>query len=258
MGFFNGIKGSIMSAKYIIRLDDACPTMDKIKWKRVEYILNKYNIKPIVGVIPNNEDKALFIDKADELFWDKIRKWQTKGWYIALHGYNHILGYTNKYGIIPINSKTEFVELPYDLQLKKIENGLKIFENQNIKTNIWVAPAHTFDFNTLKALKKNNLYFISDGLGIHPFIQYGFNWIPQQLWSFRNMPIGTWTICLHPNTIKEDSFIDLENFIEKNIDNFILVDDLKYKKSFISNYLFSYIYLFLLKIIKVSKNANKK
>ena len=37
-----------MSAKYILRLDDACPTMDVVKWDRIEKICNKFLIRPIM------------------------------------------------------------------------------------------------------------------------------------------------------------------------------------------------------------------
>ena len=45
--------------KYIIRLDDACDTQDMQKWNEIEKILNEFSIKPIVGVIPNNQDEQL-------------------------------------------------------------------------------------------------------------------------------------------------------------------------------------------------------
>ena len=33
--------------KYLIRLDDACPTMDAQKWSRIEDILNRGGVKPM-------------------------------------------------------------------------------------------------------------------------------------------------------------------------------------------------------------------
>lgn len=36
---------------YVIRLDDACPTMNHANWNRMEYLLDKYSVRPIVGVI---------------------------------------------------------------------------------------------------------------------------------------------------------------------------------------------------------------
>ena len=44
--------------KYLIRLDDASAYSDQSKWKHLE-ILDSNNIKPIVAVIPNNQDKSI-------------------------------------------------------------------------------------------------------------------------------------------------------------------------------------------------------
>ena len=41
---------------YLVRLDDASEYMDIEKWKIVEGILDKYQIKPLVGIIPDNKD----------------------------------------------------------------------------------------------------------------------------------------------------------------------------------------------------------
>ena len=41
---------------YCLRLDDACPQMNTEKWARIERILDKYKVRPIVGVIPENRD----------------------------------------------------------------------------------------------------------------------------------------------------------------------------------------------------------
>ena len=35
---------------YCLRLDDACPQMNTEKWARIERILDKYKVRPIVGV----------------------------------------------------------------------------------------------------------------------------------------------------------------------------------------------------------------
>ena len=158
-----------MSAKYILRLDDACPTMDKKKWQRIEEICNRYDIKPIVAVIPDNQDIEMIIDKYDNNFWNKVREWQAKGWHVALHGYNHV--YTTKSsGFLPFNNQSEFAGLHYKEQLEKIKKGWQIFEKEDIKSEVWVAPSHTFDENTLKALKNfTNIKIISDGLGLFPF-----------------------------------------------------------------------------------------
>lgn len=64
---------------YIIRLDDATPRMNPQGWQAVEDILDKYGVKPIVGIIPDNRD-PLFIWKEDPDFWtETVQRWQNKG-----------------------------------------------------------------------------------------------------------------------------------------------------------------------------------
>ena len=50
--FFNKFK---LTTKYLIRLDGACNTLDYEKRCMVEKFLDKYGMKPIVAVIPNNQ-----------------------------------------------------------------------------------------------------------------------------------------------------------------------------------------------------------
>lgn len=92
---------------YLVRLDDACPQMNRLKWQRVEDILDKYGIKPLVGIIPNNEDQETTIDTMDKKFADKARGWQNKGWVIALHGFNHVCDSEDS-GINPLWHRSEF------------------------------------------------------------------------------------------------------------------------------------------------------
>ena len=49
----------MIGGKYIVRLDDACPTMDKQKWSKVEDILDQGKVKPIVAVIPKNKEAII-------------------------------------------------------------------------------------------------------------------------------------------------------------------------------------------------------
>ena len=45
-----------MVANYIVRMDDACPTMNSERWDRVERILDNHDIHPVVAVIPDNRE----------------------------------------------------------------------------------------------------------------------------------------------------------------------------------------------------------
>ena len=110
-----------MTSKFIIRLDDACPTNDLTKWDYIEHVLDSLDIKPIVAVIPNNQDPSLFYSAVDENFWQRIRRYQAKGWTIALHGFNHCYT-TVKGGLIPINNYSEFAGVPLQDQIKKIDS----------------------------------------------------------------------------------------------------------------------------------------
>lgn len=70
-----------------------------------------------------------------------------------------------------------------------------------------------------------------------PFEKYDFKWIPQQIWHYRSMPFGVWTCCIHPNEINEVEYINLENFIKNNCNNFISINQLNYKISILSKFL---------------------
>ena len=211
---------------YLIRLDDACSYYDAEKWQRVEALLDKNSIKPIVAIIPNCED-PLIRDKyvKDEYFWDKARCWQEKGWTIALHGYNHLYTNRNAKGINPINDFSEFAGVALNEQKEKILKGLEIFKNQGLTPKIFVAPAHSFDENTLCALKEESkIRIISDTIARDIYWKDGFYFIPQQCGAFRRLPFGIVTGCYHPNSMNEDSFVKLETFIQKNRADFGDVD----------------------------------
>jgi hypothetical protein len=202
--------------KYIIRLDDACPTMDSQKWDLFETFLDNYNIKPIVAVIPNNLDNSMLYDEEDRNFWKKVKRWQDKGWHIALHGYDHKY-ITDGQGLVPLNKQSEFVGLPLEEQIEKIKNGWKIFKDNDIESDIWVAPSHTFDENTLKAIKsETTISVVSDGISKQPFSKFGFFWIPQQLWKYKKISSGIYTICYHPSMMSEAQIYSELKVLNKN------------------------------------------
>ena len=41
-------------------------------------------------------------------------------------------------------------------------------------------------------------------------------WVPQQLWRFRSVPAGTWTVCYHHNHWTEAQFTNFERDIESH------------------------------------------
>ena len=62
----------------LIRFDDICPTMNWSEWKRAITILDRYNVKPLIGVIPQCQDNELMIDEARNDFWNYIKELQCK------------------------------------------------------------------------------------------------------------------------------------------------------------------------------------
>jgi len=217
-------------SKYLIRLDDACPTMDREKWALVESALDRLNIKPIVAVIPDNKYPSIYYADADPYFWDKVRGWQKKGWTIAMHGYQHVFHKTRR-NLIPRFSQSEFSGLSLASQREKIRKGWRIFLSEGVEPTVWVAPKHGFDEVTIAALlEETTIKVLSDGYALKCFYEHGITWFPQQLWSYVGMPFGIYTICLHPNTCSEKKIIKLFKKIRRERSLFIEVTEVNIDK----------------------------
>lgn len=214
---------------YILRLDDASEYMDVKKWTRIENLLDKYSIKPIVGIIPNNNDENLVNKyKIDLEFWEKAMTWQEKDWALALHGYTHVYS-TNNGGINPVNSRSEFAGVSLEEQKEKISKGIKILKEHGLHVNIFFAPSHTFDLNTLEALRlKSDIRIISDTIANNVYKMGNFHFIPQQSGRVRKLPFKITTFCYHPNTMSEEDFKILEDFIVKYNSKFVSFGDLNF------------------------------
>ena len=230
---------------YIIRLDDASEYWNKKKWERIEKTLDKYNIKPIVGIIPDNLDSTLLEKyKKDDNFWNKVSSWISKDWIVAMHGYHHQY-VTNEGGINPVQDRSEFAGLPLEKQKEKINAAIKILNKKNINPKIFFAPSHTFDVNTLIALKETtDINIISDTIANNIYYEKDFYFIPVQSGKVRKLPFKTITFCYHPNEMTDKDFEELESFISQNISKFkkLNLENLNKRKK--SNYdkLLSYLY----------------
>lgn len=206
--------------RYAIRVDDASEFRDIEKWNRIEELFDKYGIKPLVGIIPDNKDPKLTAYEKDDSFWQRVQSWKDKGWELALHGYDHVY-ITENGGINPVNKRSEFAGVPLNVQREKIRKGVEVLKSQGIEPKVFFAPSHTFDENTLIALKEeSNIRIISDTIADKPYNKYGFTFVPQQSGKVRNLPFSMVTFCYHPNVMDESSFVELENFIRKNIKSF--------------------------------------
>jgi predicted deacetylase len=204
-----------MSAKYLVRFDDICPTMNWDIWERIEAILLEFDISPILAVVPDNRDPKLVLAEARNDFWGKVREWQARGWTIGLHGYQHL--YANESaGLLEFPEGSEFAGIPGEEQEKKLLSAIEVFRKESVTPEVWIAPAHSFDGATLSALKRVGLSVISDGFALSPHTRDGMFWVPQQLWRFRWRPFGVWTVCCHHNGWSESDLTDFERAVREN------------------------------------------
>lgn len=222
-----------MKNKYLIRLDDACPTMDARKWQKIEDLLDAYGVRPMVGVIPANNDPKQMINVADNGFWNKVRKWEKKGWAIALHGYDHcFISDLGMFGLNPLWARSEFAGVPLVQQKEKIRKGVEVFRTNGIEPKYFFAPAHTYDANTLQALyEESNIRIISDTIATKPYRKGEFVFIPQLGGRCSEMQLpGMWTFCLHPSAMKEEDFVATERFLQAHKSEMLRFDELNLTK----------------------------
>ena len=88
---FSKIKNYIAeNTGILIRIDDVAENMNWDLMKKSELLFDKYQIKPVLGVIPKNKDNELLVYPKKDNFWEQVRIWKSKGWEIAMHGYTHV------------------------------------------------------------------------------------------------------------------------------------------------------------------------
>ena len=210
----------------LLRFDDIAQNMNWKFMNRCEVMFDKNNIKPLVGVIPNNKDPELLNYEKEEKFWDKLKIWQEKGWEICMHGYTHIYdNETNKKDFFNYGGRSEFYGHSFDEQSKRIVAGLNIFKNRNINIRSFFAPNHTYDQNTFVALKNNGINEIIDGYGLMPYSENNIKFIPQLFYKVFALPFGIQSTQIHLNYWSENDFRVFETFIKKNHQRIISVDE---------------------------------
>jgi hypothetical protein len=220
--------------KYIIRLDDITEATNWSHLDQLEAVFDRYEIKPVLGVVPLNKDKGItnnnyFIPR--EVFFNRVKKMQNKGYTIAMHGVNHVLRQTNKKSIVNINSYGEFTDISYQEKINQFNLGLKTLRDNGIDTNVYMPPAHWIDKDTIDILGKIGFNFITDGLFPYPKKIDSLWFIPQQMWQPRKVRIpGIFTICVHINNETQHDIDKLISFLEENHSNFINFDTININK----------------------------
>lgn len=217
-----------ISSKYtglLIRMDDISDCMNWKIMDMCETLFDKYNIKPLLGVIPLNKDPDLLKLSKNTEFWSRVKNWEKKGWEITMHGCNHL--YTQKSfkkDIFNYGGDSEFYGLDYLTQLNKIKIGLEEFKKRKINIRSFFAPNHIYDENTLKALKDSDIKIIIDGYGLFPFYKKEILFIPQLFYKEIFLPFGIQSTQMHVNEWNESNFKDFSLFVSKNCKKIVDLD----------------------------------
>jgi predicted deacetylase len=210
---------ALSSSQYLIRIDDLCPTMLSDPRERFFSLLARYQVAPILAVVPDNQDPDLKLQPPDTEFWDRMRSYQAAGATIAMHGYRHLCTSRGK-SLLRLQHETEFAGVNESRQRDWIRRGLEILRGYGLNPRLFVAPRHGFDRCTLRSLAREGLGVLSDGLALRTFTRHDILWIPQQLWEPVVKSTGLWTICIHTNTATKNLEDRLEKFLDAHAEQF--------------------------------------
>ena len=211
--------------KILLRFDDITENMNWHLMDKCEKLFDEYNIKPVMGVIPNNQDPILKSFPKRDNFWKVVKSWQQKGWEISMHGYNHLYNQkTFKKDYFKHGGRSEFFGETLNNQSDKIIKGLEIFKKNQIHIRSFFAPNHTYDDNTFVALKRSGIFEVIDGYGFKPYTQNEIKFIPQLFFKIFFLPFGLQTTQIHLNDMNEDDFNLLKDLIEKKNQNIVNYD----------------------------------
>jgi predicted deacetylase len=243
-----------LNTKLVLRVDDVCAGLNKIRVNRLLAVCIKHNVKPLFGVIPDNKDRSLISEygffNEEYLAW--LKEHAGVSFDVAQHGLNHLY-VTDSPGVLGISKKSEFSGLSYDAQYHKIEKGKEVLISAGIWQPIFMAPSHSFDSNTLLALNKLGFKFITDGYGLHSYIQDDLTFIPQMVSKPFNVFFGIGTVCLHLNSMSDEEFDNILEYVQRNSNRFVSIFEatkIKHPLSFMLRY-------FLTLFIKFSRFLRK-
>lgn len=209
--------------KIAVRLDDITPDMDWERFFKFKALLDQYQVKPLIGVVPDNRDENLIKIKQDKIekeipedFWAYVRQLHSQGWMVAMHGYQHIYA-TKKSGIFPLNNFSEFAGVSLEKQKEMLAEGRKLLAQKKIETDMFMAPAHSYDRNTLRALKETGFKTLTDGFGDLPYEWKELIFYPisfQLSHSFKK-DSGYSTMVVHTDTVSDEDLERYKSYFEK-------------------------------------------
>lgn len=206
---FNDLKVPKKHVKYLYRIDDIHPRMMWDRFEQIMELFGEYDTVPLLGLIPDNQDESLMFDPENPDYHDIIKELVGSGRaQICQHGYRHV--YTTvqasvnqyMYGRV---SPSEFANLSYETQYEMIKKGRQILQSGGHFTDSWMAPSHTNDKKTYRALKNLGFKYVTDGIALFPYKKYGLVFIPQQIWEpKKEFGCGVFTICLHLDDLTDE------------------------------------------------------
>jgi len=56
-------------AQYLLRIDDLCPTVSAERWQQFQSLIEEFRLRPILAVVPDNQDPELKVSPPDPAFW---------------------------------------------------------------------------------------------------------------------------------------------------------------------------------------------
>lgn len=139
-----------------VRLDDINPCMDYKKFCQIKDLLDKYNVCPLIGVVPDNQDRGIAPGYEINNYVDMLIALKNRGWVIAMHGVTH--RYINDF-----SNRSEFCGLNYEEQYNKLKYGKEKLEKIIGRVEVFFAPSNNHDQNTVLALKELGFTHISYG-----------------------------------------------------------------------------------------------
>ncbi len=211
----------MMNTTYLFRMDDITPGMDWHRFWALMQLFQRHQIKPLLGVVPDNRDPNLERSTHHPRFWEILRGLiKSDAVDVAQHGYQHILVHRPHAALLGPSvgirkELSEFAGDPFYDQDFRIREGRRILEHHGISTSYWMAPNHSYDKTTLRALLHNGFTAVSDGIALYPFSIAGLIFVPQTSWRARWMPLGVHTICIHTNEITPNQVKELRVFLRR-------------------------------------------
>ena len=70
--------------KIAVRMDDITPDMDWERFLAFKEILDAADIRPLIGIVPDNKDENLHKAKVAGDFWEYIKDLQEKGRFMKI------------------------------------------------------------------------------------------------------------------------------------------------------------------------------